>query len=331
MDGFEGVYTGANAVIVDGVKTITIDGVSGEYTHVEGADFTVEAYIDGSYYEITLDNVNYVAVVVKPMVTVTYDCGDYDSLEALVVNKNIAITLATPFNDAYTFRGWFFDAEYTNAVPASFVPTEDVTVFAKWAEKVVLTVVYGNGLDTVTYDYSVGDTIALVVPGATNGLYFEGWYEDADFTTAFTATTISGNVTVYCNWTDTIPYTIAQYNSAYSMVYNAETGAWTTTNQGAGSSYCGFTITADNVDIEITFDYTVSSEANWDILYVYANGQEMLGKSTGSGEKSGTITVTLRAGNTLQLYYKKDSGGNKGSDTATITNLTVAGSPVTEI
>jgi hypothetical protein len=28
------------------------------------------------------------------------------------------------------------------------------------------------------------------------------------------------------------------------------------------------------------------------------------------------------------LYYKKDSSGNKGTDTATITNLTVAGTPV---
>ena len=330
MDGFEGTYAGDNAVIVDGVKTITIDGVAGEYAHVDGVDFTVEAYVNGAYYEVTLDNVNYVAVVVKPMVTITYSCGEYATLEALVANKNIVATLATPTNEAYTFRGWFFDAEYTNAVPAEFIPTEDVTVFAKWAEKVVLTVVYGNGLETETFDYSVGDTINLIVPASTNGLFFEGWYEDAEFATKFTATVISANTTVYCNWTDAVPFTVKQYSEAYAMVYDPETGAWTSSNQGAGSTSSGLIIEADSVDIEITFDWSVSSESNWDALYVYANGQELLNKSSGSGEKSGTITLTLRAGNSLTLYYKKDSGGNKGTDTATITNLTVAGTPVTE-
>ena len=64
--------------------------------------------------------------------------------------------------------------------------------------------------------------------------------------------------------------------------------------------------------------------------YVYANGQQLLNKSSASGEKSGTITVTLRAGNNLQVYYTKDGSGDKGDDTAYIINLTVAGTPVTE-
>ena len=93
--------------------------------------------------------------------------------------------------------------------------------------------------------------------------------------------------------------------------------------------HSGLVIDATNADVEITFNWTVSSETNWDILYVYANGQELLGKSTGSGVKDGTITVTLAAGNTMQIYYKKDSSGNKNDDKATIINLTVAGNAVT--
>ena len=330
MDGYEGTYTGENEVVVDGVKTITIDGVAGEYTHVADVDFTVEAYVGGCYYEVSLDNENYVAVVVKPMVTITYDCGEYATLDALVANKNIAVSLATPFNDAWTFRGWFFDSNYENAVSADFVPTVDVTVYAKWAEKVVLTVVYGNGLNNATFDYSVGDTITLATPGSTNGLYFEGWYEDADFTVPFTTTTISGNITVYCNWTDAVPFTVSQYNGNYAMVYDAATGTWTTSNQGVGSSASGLTITASSVDVEITFDWSISSEGNWDILYVYANGQECLKTKSYEQDKNGTITIVLRAGNTMQIYYKKDNSGNNGTDTVTITNLTVAGNPVTE-
>ena len=332
MDGFEGTYVTADGeIVVNGVSTITIGGVDGTYTKAaEGASYTHDAYVGGSYYEVTLTVDGYTAVVVKPMVTITYETDGKAVIEASVTNKNIAFVLPTPENDAFVFRAWYFDADFNNAVPADFIPTEDVVVYAKWAEKVVLTVVYGNGLDNATSNYAVGDTITLVVPAATNGLFFEGWYEDASFTVPFTATTINGSITVYCNWTSEVPFTMTQYNSTYAMKYDAATGTWTSSNQGKGSSNSGLVITADGVDIEITFDWVVSSESGWDAVYVYANGQQLVNKSSGSGEKSGTITITLRAGNTLQVYYGKDSSGNKGSDTATISNLTVAGSPVTD-
>ncbi len=332
LDGFEGTYATADGeIVVNGVSTITIGGVDGTYTKAaEGASYTHDAYVSGAYYEVTLTVDGYTAVVVKPMVTITYEMDGKAVIEALVTNKNIAIGLPTPENDAFVFRAWYFDAEFNNAVPADFIPTEDVVIYAKWAEKIVLTVVYGNGLDNATSNYAVGDTITLVVPGATNGLFFEGWYEDAGFTVPFTATTISASTIVYCNWTTEVPFTMTQYNSTYAMKYDAATGTWTSSNQGKGSTSSGLVITADSVDIEITFDWVVSSESGWDAVYVYANGQQLVNKSAGSGEKSGTITITLRAGNNLQVYYSKDGSGNAGSDTATISNLIVAGSPVTD-
>ena len=329
MDGYEGSYTGENAVTVDGVKVITIDGVEGTYTLVEGEDYTADAYVDGAYYEVTLNKDGYTAVVNKPMVTITYETAGLATVENSVVNKNVAYDIPAPSCDTHVFRGWFFDAEFANAVPADFIPTEDDIFYAQWAEKITLTVVYGNGLDTVVLDYAQGDTIAPVVPAQTNGLFFEGWYLDSEFATPFTATTISEATVIYCNWTDVAPFTIEVYGRA--MAYDETTGAWTNTNQGVGSSSSGMTITATQIDIEVTFTWTVSSESNWDALYVNANGQSLLNKSSGSGEKSGTITVVVRAGNNIQIYYNKDSGGDKGTDTATITGLTVAGVPVTEM
>ena len=329
MDGYEGSYTGENAVTVDGVKVITIDGVEGTYTLVEGEDYTADAYVDGAYYEVTLNKDGYTAVVNKPMVTITYETAGLATVENSVVNKNVAYDIPAPSCDTHVFRGWFFDAEFTNAVPADFIPTEDDTFYAQWAEKITLTVVYGNGLDTVVLDYAQGDTIAPVVPAQTNGLFFEGWYLDSEFATPFTATTISEATVIYCNWTDVAPFTIEVYGRA--MAYDETTGAWTNTNQGVSSSSSGMTITATQIDIEVTFTWTVSSESNYDILFVYANGNTHLDKYSGSGEKSGTISVVVRAGNNIQIYYKKDGSGDKGTDTATITGLTVAGVPVTEM
>ena len=332
LDGFEGTYATADGeIVVNGVATITIGGVDGTYAKAEeGSAYTHDAYVAGAYYEVTLDNVAYTATVVKPMVTITYETDGKAEIEASVVNKNIAHVLPTPTNDAFIFRAWYFDAEFVEEVPADFVPTQSVSVYAKWDAKVTLTIVYGNGLENVVIGYGVGDTIVLEIPQSTNGLYFEGWYEDAEFTTPFTATTISGVTTVYCNWTDTVPFTVSQYSQTYAMTYDAATATWTSSNQAVSSSSSGLVIEATTVDIEITFDWVVSSESNWDAIYVYANGQQLLNKSSGSGEKSGTITVTLRAGNNLQVYYSKDGSGDKGDDTGYIVNLTVAGTPVTE-
>ncbi len=329
VDGYEGDYTGEKAVTVNGVNKITIDGVEGTYTLVEGVDYTADAYVDGAYYEVTLNKEDYTAVVNQPMVTITYETAGLVTVENSVVNKNVSYEIPTPSCDTHVFRGWFFDAELTDAVPADFIPTEDDIFYAEWAEKITLTVVYGNGLDTVVLDYAQGDTIAPEVPGQTNGLFFEGWYLDSAFTTPFTATTIDESTVIYCNWTDVAPFTVEVYGHA--MAYDATTGAWTSTNQKVSSSSSGMTITATQIDVEVTFDWSVSSESNWDALYIYANGTEHLNKSTGSGEKSGTFTIIVRAGSNIQIYYKKDGSGDNGSDTATITGLTVAGVPVTEM
>ena len=332
MDGNEGTYTsGSDTLVIDGVKTATLNGVAGTYTAAaEGSAYGFDVYVDGCYYEVTLNKADYTFSINKPMVTIDFVTYDLAEVASLTVNKNIAIELPVPSCETHVFRAWYFDEEYSLEVPADFVPTESIQIYAKWAQKIILTVVYGNGLENAISEYAAGDSITLVVPGATNGLYFEGWYADADFTTAFTATTISESTTVYCNWTDVVPFTATQYNGTYKMVYDAAAGTWTSSNNGKGGSSCGIEIVAGVVDIEVSFSYVVSSESGWDKLYIYHNGGQPSGAPF-SGEKSGTITVTVRAGNNIRIYYSKDSSGDKGSDRIVISNLTVAGAAVTEV
>ena len=326
MDGFEGSYTGEKAVTVNGVSKITIDGVEGTYSIVEDAIYTADAYVDGAYYQVTLNKADYTAVVVKPMVQIAFDTAGLADVATVEANINIAYDLPVPSCDTHVFRGWYFDADFANEVPAEFIPDGAVTLYAKWAQKVVLTIVYGNGLETATQEYAADDTVAPVVIGSANGLYFEGWYVDAEFTTEFTATSISEDTTIYANWTDAVPFTVKSYNSSYVMTYDESTNTWKTTNQSKGSSSSGIIIEA-SADVEVTFNWSVSSESGWDKFYVYANGSSIVGGK--SGTDSGTVTVVVRAGNNIMLYYSKDGSGNSGSDTVTITGLTVGGVSVT--
>ena len=325
MDGFEGTYIAADGeIIVNGVKTITIGGVEGEYSKAEdGASYTHFAYVGDSYYEVTLTVADYTAVVVKPMVTVTYETYGKADIEAVSVNKNIAHGLPVPENDGYVFRAWYLDAEFVEAVPAEFIPTEDTTVYAKWDEKVTLTVVYGNGLDTVVLNYGVGDSVAPVVK-SNNGLYFDGWYLDAELTQAYTVGEITESFTIYCAWTDKAPYTLVG-NESYQFV--CEDGVWKNNNKGKGSSTAGMRLSASGT-ITVTFDWAVSSESGWDKLNIYYNGSAVVYNA--SGEQSGTVTLTVEAGQDIYITYYKDSSGNGGDDTVTITNLMVNGVLVTD-
>lgn len=207
MDGYEGTYTTAdsNVVTVNGVRVITIGEEEGLYTLAgEGATYTLDAYVGGSYYEVTLNKEGYVAVVNKPMVTITFNAGEYATVEAITVNKNIVINLVQPENDAYIFRGWYLDAECTTIVANEYTPVETLTLYAKWDAKVVLTVVYGNGLENAVLYYGVGDVTAPVTPAYTNGMVFDGWYLDAECTIEYTVGAISESTTIYAKWKEAV-------------------------------------------------------------------------------------------------------------------------------
>ncbi len=70
----------------------------------------------------------------------------------------------------------------------------------------------------------------------------------------------------------------------------------------------------------VSFDLTASSEADYDFVEVYSNGQQF---DSVSGEFSGSVNLPLvrDADNSFMITYVKDSSGSSGSDRVTITNF----------
>lgn len=206
MDGNEGTYTQeTNTLVVDGVKTVTLNGAAGTYTVAEeGSAYSLDVYVENAYYEVTLDKANGTYTINRPMVTISFDAGDKATVEAQELNKNIQVTLPIPTNDAYIFRGWYKEATLETLVNNEYIPTETETLYAKWDAKVALTVVYGNTLNDAVLYYGIGDTVAPVVPTFTNGKIFNGWYLDAEFTQAYELGAIIENTTIYCNWMEAV-------------------------------------------------------------------------------------------------------------------------------
>ncbi len=243
LDGYEDItYTGDNGdLTVNGVSKVVLAGVEGTYTINKDATYTADAYIGGSYYELTLDKANYAYTLVKRMVGVTY-VTEYDSANAVSgeFNKNIAFNLPVLTDETHVFRGWYIDDE-AQLLNGEYIPTDNVTLTAKWDLKVTLTVVYGNGLENAILEYGAGDVTAPVEPAFTNGKAFNGWYLDSEFNTPYTPDAITEDTTIYCNWIDAVAMSGTYYG-------------WNLYSQSSSSSG---TTNANSTNYTIDLDGTV--------------------------------------------------------------------------
>ena len=111
-------------------------------------------------------------------------------------------------------------------------------------------------------------------------------------------------------------------NVATPMVFDN----WTSTNTAHGSTSSktyNFTVPATTT---LTFNWSVSSETNYDYLYVILDGATVLSKS---GNSSGTYTNSIAQGDhTLVVKYSKDGSGSSGQDQARVYNIKADGAIV---
>lgn len=343
LDGYEGKYAATNVgeVEIDGVKTIKFGGNTGTYAKAaDGAGYTFDVYMtEGEntvYYRVTVEKSNMTCTVVKPMVTITYNTNGVTPVETLGAseskNMNVAYALPVLTNADKIFRGWYVSTDESKTLVSSHMPVEDVTFVAKWDDKVTATIVYGNGIENATAEFGKGDALNLsaYVPVKTNGKYFSKWYVLNGEAHADLPATIDANMTVYCEWTDTPPYTIT--TSKYPFTY--ADGVWTSGNKGEHSTDSTFTITA-TTNITITFQYFCETEgASYDYLLIRKGSQQLI-KDGGLKDSKivygEIVTVELNAGETLSFTFKKDSSVSKGLDCAMIKDLTINGTAVTEM
>ena len=99
--------------------------------------------------------------------------------------------------------------------------------------------------------------------------------------------------------------------------------SYTSNNNGVNSSTATstFTITTGSTAGTLSFDYSVSSESNYDKLTIKVNDTTVVNAI--SGEQSNTYSISATANTTYTIIatYTKDSSRANGTDTATISNI----------
>lgn len=183
------------------------------YNSVENFEAANNYYINRHYFEVVLDEENQLVFREKEY-TITYDPGMYGEGEITPTTKKYISTSCTLSQNTftrtgYTQTGWATvdGGSKTYELGDKYTENEPITLYPVWeANKYTVTFDYqgatgGNeiGSKQVTFDSTYGELPIPIKPG----LYFAGWYTEAEGgtkVTSSTVVTIGINHMLYAHW-----------------------------------------------------------------------------------------------------------------------------------
>ena len=114
-------------------------------------------------------------------------------------------------------------------------------------------------------------------------------------------------------------FTVTNGSSYY---FKGEGNVFTTNNAGVNSSTATTTLTAKQDISEISFNYSYSSEPNYDKFTLKVAGSTIENAVSGA-TKTKSYNGSLTSGQTIEFKYVKDSSVNKNDDKCTFSNMVI--------
>lgn len=273
--------------------------------------------------------------------------GGYGYIEDMTCHDDFSIDLPTPTKSGYIFEGWYKDYSFSNKITNNyFFPEKNCTLYARWAVSVnfELNGGYYNGSGNINEMLCPeGDYINLPTPMKSDYL-FEGWYTNPSFSgnRANTRYYATSSVTLYARWTygavPAAPYTLQTDLTDYSSsdilkpsnvslsnlyTFTQSGSSYISNNKGQDGTTALMAITANRAS-EISFSWSVSSESNYDKIYIWVvdtDGSINTLVDGSSGSTGGTVDRTLNQNQTIYIAYAKDSSQSSNNDQVVIENL----------
>lgn len=155
-----------------------------------------------------------------------YEGGTGIESQNIAVNS-FASAPEKPVRDGYDFIGWYTTEEYDVLFDFAITPiTENMTLYAKWSQKFMVTYAanYAGGEDIKDYTTN-GKADSGKRPAERTGYNFAGWYRDADCKEPFNFDTeITANTTIYAKW-------VADNVQMYTVTFDHNYGETHVTSQ----------------------------------------------------------------------------------------------------
>ncbi|HKM29292.1 MAG TPA: InlB B-repeat-containing protein [Bacilli bacterium] len=114
------------------------------------------------------------------------------------------VELPNTTRDGYQFEGWFADADLKKPYVFTTIPSDDITLYAKWSEVVQNQIISfetngGSAISAITQ--VAGSTVTAPANPSKEGSTFGGWFTDVALNTPYVFTTMPANsLTLYAKW-----------------------------------------------------------------------------------------------------------------------------------
>jgi uncharacterized repeat protein (TIGR02543 family) len=135
--------------------------------------------------------------------TITFDSNEGTSVTAITQDFDTAVSAPTnPTRTGYTFAGWFSDEALTTAYSFTTMPSQSITLYAKWTisqYSINFNSTGGSAVDRITQDF--GTSVSAPTNPTWTGYTFTGWLTFPSLTPYTFTTMPSQNITLYADWT----------------------------------------------------------------------------------------------------------------------------------
>ncbi len=144
------------------------------------------------------------------LIQMSFNSNGGSSVSTISQLEDSAITPpSNPTKDGYTFDGWYADSELTIPYIIDTMPSEDITLYAKWVTTTFsISYELDGALDnTNPANYTIIDDTITLSDVSKEGSTFAGWFTEASFTNEVTEITTGsfGNVTLYAKFVSLPP------------------------------------------------------------------------------------------------------------------------------
>ncbi|XMB73102.1 InlB B-repeat-containing protein [Mycoplasmatota bacterium WC30] len=240
---------------------------------------TKTSYIFGGWYsdagltsEYSFDtmpasNITLYAKWNSSLYTMTFDSNGGTAVGSITQTAGTAVAQPTdPTRTGYTFVDWYSDPGLTSSYTFTTMPSNNITLYAKWTVNSSTITFNSNGGSSVTaITQNYGTSVTEPSEPTKSGYIFDDWYSDIGLTTPYVFTTMpASSITIYAKWI-TDNSTISFNSNGGTAVSDITQQAATSVSEPADPTKTGYTFDAWYSDYALTSAYTFTTMPTDDI------------------------------------------------------------------
>jgi len=210
--------------------------------------------------------------------TVTFDAnfeGGSKTTSEVKSGDKVARPTDDPTRDHYSFDDWYINSTASTKFNFDTVITSDVTVYANWTVNTFKVEFDFNYEGSVNFEDTVesGKSVSRPEDPIRVDYNFDNWYIDNLATTVFDFSSfITGNITIYANWTPVVRHTVSFHNNdATATILNVEVVDGERVNEPENPVLDGYEFVGwFNSDLVTPFDFSAPITDDMIIEAVYS-------------------------------------------------------------